>query len=257
MKKRFIGIVLAGALLAFGPSLSAQETAVETPGRTGFFLQAQGGLSFFLKNTLDVQREFNLYGETGSLAESYTFGPAVPIDVSVGRYFRLGGGRLKAGLGFGNLFRKDTGNFTSVIPHPFLFNAPRTVAFAADSVPNKSMSFYAYGLFSLVDNATVGLWLGPIIGLGLEKINTLNDFAVNEKAPYAAADVTISDLAYTEDSFASLWYGACLEFEYALSETFGLVVSGRLIYDNPQISNVGHRANFLQLQAALGFRVII
>jgi hypothetical protein len=256
MNKRLIGIGFAVWLLAFGSFASARETTAETTGKTGFFIQAQGGLAFFLKNILDVQKSFNLYGETGAFAESYRFRNATTVDASLGKYFRLGGLTFKVGLGFSTTFHKDSGNFTAEIPHPFLADTPRTITFASDDMQNKSKSFYVYGLFSLFNNDALSLWLGPIIGLGLEKINTLNDFGFDEKAPYSGSDITVTEITYIEDSFTSFWYGAGLDFEYIFGKYFGLVLSGKMIYDNPKILNLGRRANFLQGQASLGFRVI-
>jgi hypothetical protein len=255
MRKSFIALGSLLALLAFFAFAAAQEIP-GFKGKTGFFLQAQGGMTIFLKNTFQVRQGFDLYGETGSFDETYTFASAAVLDAAVGKYFFLGRVMLKAGLGFSTAFRKDTGAFLASIPHPFLMNANRLVAFPSDDLQNKASSVYAFGLFSLVNNETIGLWLGPVFGLGFETINTLNDISFDEKEPYSAADVTVTGMTLNTDSITSFWYGAGLDFEYTFSRNFGLIVSGKLIYDDPRIPSLGKRANFLQSQLALGFQVI-
>jgi hypothetical protein len=143
-----------------------------------------------------------------------------------------------------------------LLPHPIEAGQPRTVAFASDDLSDASMSFYVFGLFSLIHAKSMDLWLGPIVGLGLEKLATLDDFTIQEVSPYSSEDVTISDVTTLETSVSSLWYGIAADAEFALSRPLALVVTARLIYDNPKIVALGQRANLLRAEGAVGLRLV-
>lgn len=256
MIKQAIGFGLALSLFALAVPARSQETAPADPVRTGVFLQVQGGGAFFLKNSLTVKTDFPLFGETGSSTDTYTYGTAPAIDAAIGSYVRWGRLTLKAGVGFQKSFRRDSGSYALTLPHPIQAGSPRTVVFGSDDLPDTSMSVYVFGLFPLLRSRTVNLWLGPIVGLGLEKFATLDDFAIQEKPPYTSADVTVTDVTTIETSISSLWYGIAAEAEFGLSRPLALVVSGRLIYDDPKIAALGHRANLLRVEGAAGFRVV-
>ncbi|MCX6561112.1 MAG: hypothetical protein NTZ26_11455 [Candidatus Aminicenantes bacterium] len=256
MNKRVLGFGLAMALCGLVVMARAQETASADPVRTGFFLQIQGGGAFFLKSPLSASKDFSLFGETGTSTETYKYGTAPAIDAAIGSYFRWGGLTIKAGLGFQRSFRRDSGSYTLTLPHPLEAGNPRTVAFSSDDLPDTSTSFYVFGLFSLIHSKGVDLWLGPIIGLGLEKFATLDDFTIQEKPPYSSADVSITDVTMIKTSVSSLWYGVAADAEFALSRPFALVASAKIIYDDPKIAALGRRANLLRIEGAAGFRIV-
>jgi hypothetical protein len=256
MNKRALGLGLALALFSLVAAARAQEAAPADPVRTGLFLQVQGSGAFFLKSSLTVRQDYPLYGEMGSSADTYTYGTAPAIDAAIGSYFRWGRMALKAGLGFQKAFRNDSGSYVLTLPHPIEAGNPRNVVFASDDLPNTSTSFYIFGLFSLIHTKAVDFWLGPIVGLGLDKFSTLVDFTIQEKSPYAGADVAITDVTTAETSVSSLWYGIAADAELALSRPFALVVSAKLIYDDPKIAALGRRANLLRVEAAFGLRLV-
>jgi hypothetical protein len=247
-----VGLFACAVFASAGPY---DPPAIE--GKSGFFLQVRGGASFFPNNQMSYVRTFNLYDEIATVSEAYEFRSATPLDFEIGGYVRLGGVRLKAGLGYEILLRRDTGSFTASLPHPTLYNTPRTVTFDRDDMENKSQGVVAFALFGIVDSPKVGLWLGPIFGLGFEKITSLGAFVLNESAPFDSASTTISDLTFITDAVTSPWYGLAVDFEYALGAGFGLVVSSRFVYDNPVLANLGKRANFLQIQASLGLQIVL
>jgi hypothetical protein len=220
------------------------------PGRSEFFVSARAGLSFFLKPDLAVQRSFELYGETGSLEETYTAGTAPAFELQVGKYI----GGMKVGIGATMWTIKQPGAFAASLPHPYLLNSPRAVAFDNPDLKNPMWNIYAFALFSLVETEKISLSAGPMLGFTKGEFQSLDDFNFSERSPYEADDIVISDLTYVEDQYTELLFGGLLSLEYRLSPALSLVFDARMIYINPKIATLGQRANYLQFQPVLGIQ---
>ncbi len=255
---------IAPPVAGHGQPQSAREIPRETVGLDGagsrpdggrlkYFFKAGAGIGFFLKPELSAHREFSLYGETGAFDETYTFKNGLAIDVGIGKYIRLGGSRLKAGIGFTSWQLPNEGSFAITLPHPILANAPRTVAFSeAEGLKSRLVNITAYGLFPLYDSDHFSAFLGPLLGICSGKILTIRDWSISDTPPFTSADVSVSDLTHFEDSVSELLFGAALHLELNLGASFALVLDSKIIYANPKVTNLGVRANLLQFQPALG-----
>jgi hypothetical protein len=234
--------------------ISEEPSADES--RLGFFIRAGAGLNVFLKPEMTVTREFPLYGETGSVSETYTFSNGTAFDISVGKYFRLGHSRLKAGIGFTSWKLAPEGVFTISLPHPFQSNTFRTVSFGETTALESQMtSFYGYALFPFLDSENFSIFFGPLIGLTSGKFFSLEDWDITEKSPFTSADVTVSNPTYFEDTISELLFGASLSMELSLGKSFALVLDTKMVYLNPKVSNLGKRTNLFHLQPSLGFQL--
>ncbi len=231
--------------LGGGPSLNKD--------RLKYFFKAGAGLGLFLKSELSAHREFSVYGETAAFDETYTFKNGLVIDAGLGKYLRLGGSRLKAGIGFTSWQLPNEGSFAMTLPHPILANAPRSVAFSeAEGLKTRLANIYAYGLFALYDADRFSVFLGPLFGYCSGRILTLRDWSISDEPPFNSADVTVADLTSFEDSVSELLFGASLNLEWKMGTSFALVLDAKMIYANPKVTNLGVRANLLQLQPTLG-----
>ncbi len=234
---------------------TASEPAVVSDERLGFFIRAGVGMDLFLKPNLAARSEFPLYGETGAVDEAYTYKSGLAIEGSFGRYFRLFGFRLKAGVGFTYWNLPLEGAFTLTLPNPFLADTPRTVSFTEASALKKSeVSFYAFALFPLLDTEKFSIFLGPFLGYSSGKILTLSDWDITEKAPFTSADVTVSNPSYFEDTISELLFGAELSLELNLGRSLAVVLDTKVNYLNPIVTNLGKRVNLLNVQPTLGIQ---
>jgi hypothetical protein len=231
------------------PTPAAEEPA--GPRRTNFFLGVRGGATFFLKPQVLKGNEFTLFGETGSLQETYDFKSVPVVDVLVGKYFN----KVKLGVGVTIWSLKQDGAFQLSIPHPFQANSPREVAFISDPLKDKMFNIYAFAEYSFFDSQTFSVWAGVVAGLTKGTFQTLDDFDYTEKSPYAASDITISNLTYVEDTYTELLFGGLLTFEYRIGRTVSLVLDTKMLYANPKILSLGLRANYLQVQPLLGLQI--
>lgn len=233
----------------------ALEEQPADESRLGYFFRAGVGLSIFLKPEMLVNREFSLYGETGSVSETYTLSNGVSFEGSLGKYFRLGRSRLKAGIGFTYWKLAPEGLFTLSIPHPLLSNAFRTVSFSETTALESSMlSFYGYALFPFLDTESFSIFFGPLVGYVSGKFLSLEDWDISDKAPFSSADVTVSNPTYFEDTVSELLFGAALNMELNLGKSFALILDTKILYLNPKVTNLGKRTNLFHLQPSLGLQ---
>jgi len=230
------------------PAVAAPE-APETAGRSDFFVAARAGMTFFMGSDLNVKKTLDLYGETATLDEAYSFSTVPVYEIQFGKYF----GRTKVGLGASYYSIKQKGTFTASLPHPYLENTFRSVAFNSSQI-NWTWEFSVSALFSIMDTEKIGLYAGPILGLAMGSLRSLGDFDIAEQAPYDAADVTISNIAYPKEKFTEMSLGALLNLEYRLNEGLSLLFDLRAVYLNPKNASLGKRANLLHLQPLLGIQ---
>ena len=229
---------------------AAAPAEPEIPGRSNFFVAARTGLSLFLGGDMAVDKNFDLYGETGTLDEAYSFSARPVFELQFGKYLN----RIKLGLGVTAWSIKEPGAFTASLPHPFLADSNRTVSFQADDMKYPSWSFSAFALFSLLETDTIGLSAGPMIGLTMGKTSSLNDFNFTERSPFTSADIVVSDLTFVEEKFTEFLFGGLLGLEYRPTESLSILFDLRLNYLNPKNVNLNQRINLLHFQPVLGIQ---
>jgi len=220
-------------------------------GRSNIFVSARTGFSFFMKPDLATQKNFDLYGETGTLDEIYSFSSGLSFEFQVGKYFN----GMKAGVGVTLWSLKQPGAYTANMPHPFVMNAPRVVGFEDPDLKNPMWNIYAFALFSLLETDRLSLSAGPMLGFTKGEFQSLDDYNFLETSPFTAANVVISDLAYVEDRYTEFLFGGLMSLEYRFSPVVSLVFDARMVYINPKIPYLGQRANLLQIQPVLGIQI--
>ena len=172
------------------------------------------------------------------------------FELQFGKYF----GRTKLGLGASYYSLKQPGTFTASLPHPFLMNTYRSVAFEAADLKNTTWEVSVFALFSIMETEKFGLSAGPMLGLAMGAMQSLENFNFTEESPYAAANVTITDMTFAKDKFTEAILGAIVNFEYRMNEGMSFLFDLRAVYLNPRNVTLGQRANLLHLQPVLGIQ---
>jgi hypothetical protein len=225
------------------------------PGRDGFFVSLKAGAALPLSSQLEIEREFNIYGEAGTLTHTYDYPASLAFEANVGKYLTLGGTRLKAGVGLSIVPMSATGLFDASIPHPFEYNKPRSFAFELPDLKASMTNIFVFGLFSFVETETLGVWAGPVVGLTMGTYGTLDDFSFNEESPYASSDITLDEAVSIEESVTTLYFGASINIEYQFSRRLMAIADIRMAYANPLLTGIGNRLNMFHLQAAVGLQI--
>jgi len=232
-----------------GPAARPEEPG--PPGRSDFFFGARGGLTFLLNPQVENPSAFSLFGETGTLLETYdlTSGPA--FDFVAGKHFN----RFKVGLGATVWKVKQASNFTLSLPHPVQANAPREVIFTTAELSNGMFDLYAFFEYAFYESETFNVWAGVLAGQTRGKFQTLDDYDYSEVSPYNASDITISNVTTVEESYSTILFGGLLSFEYRVGTHLSVIFDAKMLYANPKLLNLGLRANYLRVQPVLGVQV--
>ncbi|MBN1938614.1 MAG: AMIN domain-containing protein [Candidatus Aminicenantes bacterium] len=235
------------------PAVTAPAAASQIPAdgeRANYFLAVRAGAGLFLGADLLFEKTFDMYGETATLEEAYGSGLSPAFEIQIGKY----SGRTKFGFGATLWFHNQKPLITADLPHPFLMNANRSVELEPLDVRNPMWNFSLFALFTLSETDKMTLMAGPMLGLTKGKFQTVDDFTLEEKSPFSAADVSVSEYVFYEDLYSELLFGGIFQLEYRLSDKLALLGDVRVIYVNPILASVNLRANLLHVQPVIGLQ---
>lgn len=234
---------------------AAERPASTYSGRDGFFFKAGAGWSFFLNPSQVEATEYVLYGETATSDETFTWKSGLAAEAAVGKFFHLGGMPVRAGLEFSFWQFKPELNVALSLPHPFLMGTNRPVSFLADEgLATSFLRFTLFAQLSFFETEKLSVWFGPVGGITKGKLITLDDYTINEKAPYGTADVSISDLVYYEHVFSNLHIGAGLGLEYRLMDKLSLSLDTKFLLFSPQTIKYLDKFNLVHIQPTLALQ---
>jgi hypothetical protein len=234
------------------PTVTSPAVTAEMPGagRSNYFLTARAGVGLFLGADMILDKSFDMYGEEATLEESYGSGLSPAFEIQVGKY----SGKTKFGFGATFWFHNQKPVIAAELPHPFLTDAYRSVELRPESVRNPMWNFSLFALFTLSETDKLSILAGPMIGLSKGKFQTVEDFTLEEKSPFSAADVSVSEYLFYEDLYSELLFGGVFQLEFKLSKGLAFLGDVRVIYINPTLASVNLRANLLHVQPMLGLQ---
>ncbi len=236
--------MIAAASLAVG--LYAQDTTAEKK----FFIQGGLGIGLY-PGSAETTITFPAYGEIGSLRETYGFKGGFSGNLSVGKYFQLGQAKVKAGVCFSLSSMKTKDEFQATVPHPFLSDSPRTMNFN-EKRSCSLFSAYAFGLYPLISGETFRLYLGPALGIAKAKFHALEDFELEDKAPYAASDLSVTSTSFAAETLSGLTFGALINAEYSISPSMAIVFDGGIHSFGPHSKKLDVTVKYLRVQTMIG-----
>ena len=132
MLKRTI-LIMAGVFAAVGSEARAQTQP--PPASRGFVNVNFGGQP----GTRDIGRtaSFPVYGEEATVVTDQENGAGAMFDITGGYRFRGNWSNWAGAIGFSNFQNHTDSSVVVTVPHPLIFNSPRTVS---TSVPDLSHS---------------------------------------------------------------------------------------------------------------------
>lgn len=229
------------------------ETPAVRPveGNRDFFVHLAGGAALAgVPDTIHTG-DITLYGEHGSIAQTYTLKTGWLADIAVGKYITPS---IRVGLGASFGSADTTATIIGTFPHPFIMNQPRTVNFAAQELKNNLMNIYVFGMFTIVRAEKFELSLGPMLGYGKSDYQILQDFTFTDVSPFASENVTITSQTFVKDSISTPTAGAWLEGQYQLGSHLFLTLDARLLYFDAKVEALGKRANLSSIGLLLGLQ---
>ena len=225
-------------------------------GERGTYFQFRGGASLFPKPDSFIERQFDVYGESGSFTETYRSKLSFLFDAAVSRDFPVGANIMRGGLGANLLLHREAMVLDLSVPSPVAENSPRTVTYE-EPVSNTVLNFYAFAQFPLVRKTKFNLWAGPTLGFATGKFTLIEDFEIEDNAPFSSADVKVSSTVPLKESISGPTFGARVSFEYLLTPKISLILDGNFIYFGPSSETLEIRLNYMQAQLLLGLQIRI
>jgi hypothetical protein len=159
---------------------------------------------------LAQSQTFTVYGEQATTSATQEIGGGSAI-FDIGAGFRVN--QFGLGVTFTSSSNTNTAAVAGSIPHPFLFDRPRTVATSFDDMDHKERVVHvqAYYFIPLNEKAEVALFVGPsfynvtqdyVTGLG--SFTESSDFAT-VTLPVGRATAKESQVGYNIGAEASYW----------------------------------------------------
>ena len=237
---------------AVGPEEKPFLPAVKRPF---LFLRGGPGLTFFLKPTFVDETEYEIYGETATITETFDrlLGPV--FDLCLGKTL---GSKWTVGLGASFHLMGVSPSLAASLPHPFLYDAYRDVAYTADDISANMWALssleaeprevknlttglwniYTFALYSLIQTEKLEISAGPLLGFSFGKFHTLYDMEIDETAPYESQNISLSSVTFLENSFFKIDPGIMVSGAYRLNDKLSLYLSVRLHYMDIPVGEV-------------------
>lgn len=238
------------------PAAARTETPASATGvsrQNLSFIEVKGGAMFFMRpETVNVTK-FSLYSEWATFTETYKTKLGVPLQISFGRIFALGGTPVRAGLAGQLWLMSWDGSYEAVLPSPVETGITRTATFE-EPLKSSLISIYVFAQFPFVSNEKVRMWFGPAVGFASGSHSVLDDFDIVEEAPYESANVKITNPVYLKETLSGVTFGGSLTFEYILSPALSLVLDANALYFGPTSTALDIKMNFFQAQALVGLQ---
>jgi opacity protein-like surface antigen len=197
------------------PAPSASTPSSSSSGSKAFIAVHFGGQAG--SSSLRDVFTFTQYDETATVTTDQDYGGGVLFNIEGGYKF---GARWAAGVAFTRTGGNADSNVTAVIPHPQIFDAPRTATFdtADTNHSERAAHFFLAYLFPVSDAFEMRVFAGPSV------INVHHDLvaAVNftETAPFTT--VTINGTTNQESSKTVGAFHVGLGGTYAVTDRVGV-----------------------------------
>ena len=193
--RKVIGLSVVMLTLVIPAAAGAQSTS-GMPAGGHVFISVNGLGQAGDGEVITQSQSLNVYGETATL------GASQPVSLAAG-LIDFGGGlrtnRFGLGLAFSASKNTDSAVAFASVPHPFLFNRPRSASTTIDALEHteRVLHLQAYYFVPIVEKAEIGLFIGPsFYDVTQDYVSALGAFAESssfDTVTVPAARATASD----------------------------------------------------------------
>ena len=239
--------------------------------RPSFIVRGGPGLTFFLKPTFTASTEYQLYGETATITETFDQQLKPVFDLSLGKTL---GSKWTVGLGASLQLLGILPTLDASLPHPFLFDEYRSVTYKAgelsanmwvvseagaeprqvSALSSSMWNIYAFGLYSLVQTEKLEFSVGPVLGFSFGTLFSLADLQISETAPYDSQSVSIDSITFLENKFFKIDPGLLVSGAYSLNPNLSVFLSLRLHYADVMLEELARRTSLFRLNFLVGLQ---
>lgn len=223
--------LLAAALVGFlTPSVAAAQSSDAQRAFVSVYFGTQLG-----ERDLDDGFDFTAYEETATVDASQTY--------KGGKFIALGGGVKVAGQFFVGAQLTNTGKdatttATASIPHPLIFNRPRTATATADDFVHKERALHLLAGYWLPVNRTFDIMLsgGPTFFSVKHELVTGVNFS---EAGFPFSTVNLTSLTGSEEEEGATGFNVGLDATFRFNPTVGIAGFGRFSKGSVDLPGAG------------------
>ena len=219
--------------------------------RPPYIVRAGLGLTFFLKPTFTAATEYQLYGETATITETFDQQLRAVFDLSLGKTL---GSKWTVGLGASLQILGTLPTLDASLPHPFEFDHFREVTYEAEVQSSSMWNIYAFGLYSLVQTEKFEFSVGPVLGFSFGTLFSLEDIQISETAPYESQNVSIDSITFLENKFFKIDPGLLISGAYSWNPNLCVFLSLRLHYADVMLEELARRTSLFRLNVLVGLQ---
>ena len=215
---RKFSFVVAGALAVFGAAEASAQTAAGVPPAPGrFTISVNGGFQVASQDLLRVTT-FTLYDEEARVEIAQN-------DIEGGGFLDLGAtvrlrGNLGAGISYARVESSNDGVVTGSIPHPLLFDQPRTLTASASDLQHKEQGVHVYATWFIPFTEKLDF----TVSAGPSFFNVSQDFiqtvAFSETPPFTS--VTVDEVRELNLKENTVGFNVGVDANYAVTRAYGV-----------------------------------
>lgn len=234
-----------------------EDSSKEIPpskAEPNYYVLVKNGFGRMREPDIHIQSSFQLYGESGSHDEHYRLdGPNYIFDLIIGRFFTIKNHKFKGSLGFSTWSFKNDGNFQFSLPHPFISNSLRSLAFT-ESNSGSYNTIYVSPQVAVFKKNDFQIWTGPIFGYAEGKITSFEDIDFSDNFPFLSSDISITSKSFAEEKFLSWWWGISGSVEYRFFPSLSVLLELNYIRFSSDSGNLNQKINLSRYQLFLGLQ---
>jgi hypothetical protein len=248
-----LAVLLVVATVGATPAAAQPTAPAPSPSPARFELSANVGVVTGASTFTETHSRAGNGGETETITADH--------GVKTGPAFSGGGAvrlvpKLWVGVQYATVEMKSSAAITAVVPHPILFNAPRTVEGTMDNVVHNEQNVHVDVMYVLPVHALdVKIMGGPTF------FNVKQDFVssvtLNETYPFDTA--TFGSATTKRLSKGAVGFNAGVDLSYPLSRNLGI---GGLVrysradvkFDDPEIGQQTVKAGGVELAGGIRVR---
>jgi hypothetical protein len=231
---------------------SVPEAAAQMQPTDKYFLNVNFGVQFSGQD-LDMASSFEVYEEPASLTGVAELGTA-PIFADFMAGYRVGR-NLAVGVGYVNYNTSSDVTATALIPHPIIFNQPRTVTVSVPDVGHMSqmLNFSAVWMMPYSDQIDFTFYAGPSIIFVSQDVVSGLEIAPEPGPDYSNPQVTSVEVTDEGKTSFGIHFGA--DMAYMVNKRYGVGGGIRYVWGSADVDGIADSITLGGFQIVGGLRV--
>jgi hypothetical protein len=231
---------------------SVPEAAAQMQWTDKMFLNVSFGVQVG-SHDVDMASQFEVYEEPATVTGTTSNGTA-PIYLDFAGGYRVGR-NLAVAVGYVYYTTDSDATLVATIPHPIIFNQPRTVNVSASGVGHTSnmLNFSAVWMMPYSDQIDFAFYAGPSIIFASQDVVSGVTIAPEPGPDYSNPQVTSVEVTEQSKTSFGIHFGA--DVAYMLNKRYGVGGGIRYVWGSADFDGVADSVTLGGFQIVGGLRV--